>query len=242
MARRSVKSSTRKYPRSWKKKKYVRKRTYAKKRVSRYITNSTSIGGMPDGKIVKMPYNETSTFNSFGGAQSFGVLNIMSIYDPLVSGSGTNHQPFGRDEMKNFYKRYLVLGAKVVSTFTWNAAPGDVAVQCFSLLDEDNTLPSLLHTKKERYPAKVKLLLPDKSKRVVISNYYSASKWHKINKSALAADHQMSSIMEQSPAKQTYLNFGVQSADSASSSGVVSVDNMIYFCVKLLDPQPILGS
>jgi len=210
---------------------------------SSYISNNTSIAGMPDGKVVKMFYSDFSSFVSTSGVQSFGTFLLSSIYDPLASGSGTNHQPYGYDQYAVFYKKYIVLGAKVTSTFTWTTNAATRPVLCYSMLDEDNTLPSPQYTKVERYPDKCKILIQDFSKSVTIVNKYSASKWHKISSNALTADHQLSAVYNANPtAKPVYLNQGIQTLDMANTSNSVNVVTNIEYVVKLLDPLPILGS
>ena len=209
---------------------------------STYIRNNTSIAGMGDGKVVKMFYSDFSSFVSTSGVHSFGTFYLTSIYDPLASGSGTNHQPYGYDQYSVFYKKYLVLGAKVTSTFSWTTNAATRPVLCYSVLDEDNTLPSEQYTKKERYPDKCKMLLPDFSKSVTITNKYSAAQWHKINKEALTADHQLASLYGSNPAKPVYLNQGIQTMDMANTSNSVNVVTNIEYVVKLLDPAPIGGS
>jgi len=168
---------------------YRRKKKYRKKAfASPYVSNSATISGMPNGKVVRLRYDDFSSFISTSGNHSFGTFNVASIYDPLVSGSGTNHQPFGHDQYSVFYNKYIVIGAKVTSKFMWTLNATRL-VCVYSILDEDTTLPDYLQIKQERYPAKVKTLVADKTKTVTITNYYSPSKWHKISKSSLIADH-----------------------------------------------------
>lgn len=240
--KRSFKKSSRR--RSFKK----RRRSIVKKAPALYtarkfISNSTSLQPFPNGKIMKMPYHDFSSHISTSGLHSYSSWLLTSIYDPLFAGSGRNAQPYGHDEMVPFYARYVVLGAKVVSTFRWSTSSATRPVACYALLDDDSTLPTILQTKQERYGPKVQILKADSTSSVSITNFYSAAKWHKMSKNALSADHQLTAQLGASPTnKPVYLHAGIQTADSANTSNTVDIYTKIIYVVKLMDPKPILGS
>lgn len=216
-------------------------RTYPVGSIPRYVNNSTSIAGMPDGKVIRMNYSERIALAGSSGAHAFNTWNANSIFDPNYTLTG--HQPYGHDEYNQFYRKYLVLGCKVTTSFEYaSTSLNTQPVACFAVLDEDLGLPTFLHTKEERYPEKVKYLHPYDVKEVNIVNYYDAAKWHKITQAALTADHQSVAAFGANPDKGVYLHTGIQSSDSSSTSSQVQIRNRFQFIVKLLEPLPILGS
>lgn len=72
----------------------------------------------PPTYFAKMRYVETFSLAT-GVAGVFGTsvkMNLNSLYDPNNSGGG--HQPYGFDQIKALYAKYLVSGVKVHITFT----------------------------------------------------------------------------------------------------------------------------
>lgn len=190
-----------------------------------------------------MPYYTYKVYGSSAGVLAFESFRLMGIYDPEVSVGG--HQPYGHDEYAQFYKDYQVVGAKIVSRFSWHNPPvaGAIGVQCFAVPDEDTTLPADIPTRIERYGlGSTRMLKPDPHAQVTITTYFSAKKWLKMSKSSLLAEHQYRSTFGSDPALTPYLNCGIQSLDEASTSAPVHIENRIMYIVKCLNPKNILGS
>lgn len=198
---------------------------------------------MKDGKIVKLPYYEHRQIASTTGAKNFATFRLMGIFDPDYGVGG--HQPYGHDQYSTFYNEYQVVGAKVVSRFTWHNPPSGsaIGVMCYAIPDEDTTLPTDVDTMVERYGlGSTRVLKPDSKATVTITTYFSAKKWYKMSKTALLAEHQLRAQFGADPFRTPYLNVGIQSLDGTSTSEPVHMENRIMYIVKLLEPKNILGS
>lgn len=234
----------RKYKKGKRGSRRYRKRSYRGKsfRYNASLSNSLGMPGLPNGKVVVMPYHDQVRWltSSLGSHALMGGYRVNGLYDPYIPTGGA--QPLSHDEYANHYNKYCVLGAKVTTTFMWTqpSDAGNGPVLCFSWLDSDNTAPTTYSTKRERYGNKCKILQADPSKSVTIVNYFSAKKWFKV-KDPLD-DHQSQATFGMDPTKTIYNVVGVQSVDSGVTSGIVMIQQRIDYIVKLLDPKPILGS
>lgn len=221
-----------------------RKRVYRKKKRTKrnelYLTNSTgALPGLNNGHIVKMPYYNIKqlTVGSFG-LHELQVLRLNGIYDPDTSTGGA--QPMSHDEFATFYENYQVIGAKAVTTFRWSSTAANAAVTCFAWPDDDTTAPPTIATKRERYPGKVKTLLPDLTETVSITNYFSAKKFFAAKD--VADEHQLKAPFTGDPFHQAYLVTGVQDPWEVGAISPVAVETKITYIVRLLDPKPIFSS
>lgn len=70
----------------------------------------------PDGIIAKLRYTNAHTLSPSTTGSDWVVYNANSVFSPENSGSG--HQPMGFDQYALLYNHFIVLGAKVVVTFT----------------------------------------------------------------------------------------------------------------------------
>ncbi len=76
----------------------------------------------------KLTYAETYAFTT-GAAGVVGSTQLMSlgsIFDPNITGVG--HQPYGHDQLAEWYSRYLVLAARVRLVCTTPGATAEIAV------------------------------------------------------------------------------------------------------------------
>jgi len=198
--------------------------------------------GMPQGKIVKMPYfHNRSVTGGTAGVHELQVYRLNSIYDPDLT-NVLGGQPLTHDEFATFYGQYQVVGAKVTTTFRWLTSNFESTrnVMCFAFPDSDSTAPSTLATKRERYPGKCRILNARPGASVTIKNFYSAKKFHNI--SDIKDEHQLKAAFNASPFLEAYLVAGCQDELSASTLTPVVLQTVISYMVRLIDPKPILGS
>lgn len=75
---------------------------------------TNSIFPFPNKWVMNLAYGVNETVNILandGGLWRGNQFNLTSLYDPDVTNSGRNGQPYGFDEVKQFYKRYVVIRA-----------------------------------------------------------------------------------------------------------------------------------
>jgi hypothetical protein len=84
-------------------------------------------------------YAETFSFTT-GAAGVMGTSQLMSLnslFDPNITGVG--HQPYGFDQLSTWYKRYLVLRARITLVATTPGSAADITV-AWKLDNPDNFL------------------------------------------------------------------------------------------------------
>lgn len=77
---------------------------------NRIIRIPRGAGPIPEGEIVHLKYTTPFTITSTGGAQTFHVFKINSLYDPDLTLTG--HQPYGRDQLAGLFQLYQVYKCK----------------------------------------------------------------------------------------------------------------------------------
>lgn len=117
------------------KKKYVKKyrkspRTYRRKRYVKK-TGATPrsvipINGFPNSMLVRMKYVQSVVLNPDGIAPVLYQFRCNSIYDPDYTGTG--HQPRSSDEFAQIYKHYNVISSKI--TVRCNPSTSTNTVPC----------------------------------------------------------------------------------------------------------------
>lgn len=238
MVRRSVKRYTKKKRNySWKsKKKYSRKKKRSgalRVGVRNEMTNSFNF--LPNNTVMKMTYYQDVIYNTTGVNQSDHLYRTNSIFDPdatLFAGT----QPLFHDQAQTFFERYVVLGAKVTSTFRW-AINNTVnhPVLCYSVLDNDVTMATTTSVgKREAYPKCIKTLRSDPSSVVTLSSYFSAKKF--FSSKDPTDDHQICAEFGANPVRQGYCHVGIQSIQNLDSPNIL-VSTKIVYIVKLIDPK-----
>lgn len=94
----------------------VRGRT-SKKRRAVGIYKRLPIGGFKPHQVVRLKYSDVVSLDAGSGASGTAgyVFQANNIFDPDNTGAG--HQPLYRDTWAGIYKSYVVLGAKIKSTY-----------------------------------------------------------------------------------------------------------------------------
>lgn len=86
---------------------------------------------VPPGMWCSFRYADKITLTNTVGAYSYNVYRMNSLFDPDFSNGGSNHQPYGFDQLAALYTKYRV------SEFTWNvtvvANSGSNSVAAISL-------------------------------------------------------------------------------------------------------------
>lgn len=126
------------------KKRYYRRRQYSRRRI---VPKRPVLGnGFAQQQVCKLRYVDTKTFTyNADGSLALHNFSCNSIFDPDFTGVG--HQPLGHDQWQLIYKRYLVLGSKIMIRVLASSDdnlvyPVTVGVQ----LTNDGTVSSNLNT------------------------------------------------------------------------------------------------
>lgn len=216
-------------------------------RKPRIATETTVKSLAPDGKIVRVPYcDKLVGLISTTGVHQFNSYMLNYLYDPDYSNGGSNHQPYGFDQLATFYERSIVLEAVVTATFRWTTWDTNyLDVLAYVIVDDDTSLPTTVDLKQERYGNRVCKVFgaATGNQMVTIRTTYNASKWFHIPQKSLTADHQMYSINSGgAPTKPVYCHVGIQTLDGVSTSASSDVDVRIEFRARMLDLKSVAGS
>lgn len=137
----------------------VRKRTWKKRSaVKRYRSSAARrrgrpmrprygprrIGGLAKKHTARLRYSQMVTLDPTAGTIAAHIFRANSLFDPDQSGLG--HQPYGFDQLMQWYDHYTVIGSKMtarpIPVGTPNVTPGvalihlsDTLVQPFSSVD-----------------------------------------------------------------------------------------------------------
>lgn len=233
----------------YKKRKSFKKRPYKKgRRTTRYKKKSRrkslaksnpltdSFNLIPANKVIKMRYKQDFAQVSTLGIHVFNTFRMNSIYDPNYTTS-TGGQPLFHDEMAQFFMNYIVLGAKVITTFRWGKADSiKVPTVCFSIPDDDVLLTYPTTVEKELiYPRFTRVLKADPTASVSISTFFSCKKFFSI-KDPTDQLNEVGAIFGANPTKVAYVHVGIQPI-GAHTPGSVVCSTKIEYVVKCIQPK-----
>lgn len=223
-------------------KKYRKKRTMKRgknieyTRVRKFSSPQKLVfnGCMPDNMIVKLKYAQTALFTIVSGAPALQVFRANSIYDPDFNVGG--HQPLGHDQWAGFYKKYVVIGLRVVArteaTNLANSAKGAQLKQV--LVCNTEAAPSYaLATYSEQQGAKTNLVSYNTGAKT-ISGYYSMNKYLGKSKQGYLDEDDNSAIFGTNPANEVYVQHYVGTSDDTTNGSATVIYDLEYI-VKLYD-------
>jgi len=126
---------------------------------------------LPRSLIRVLPYTNTialTSGNSGATSASTQVFRLNSLFDPDLSGTG--HQPYGFDQLSQWYNSYLVTNAKITITFTTLGSTSDLV--CLWSFRASNTASATignvaLENAMERPNVGAMLLSPSGNSRTV---------------------------------------------------------------------------
>lgn len=161
-------------------KSFGRRRSY-RKRSSIPSLRSTTSGGFPKQKIVKLRYNETIQLNAPLAGVGAYVVSANSLYDPNTTGVG--HQPMGYDLWATVYNHYTVIGSRIRATFALSGATS-ASLALGVCLDDDGGISGMNPSKLiERGDSTYRIVNDSysQSRPMNITKGFSAKKWFGIS-------------------------------------------------------------
>lgn len=219
------------------------KRSFKKRKMggpSRTIV--PSIRGMPfaDRYFVKLRYCDdrnlsipASTVTATGHS-----YRINSLYDPDLTGVG--HQPFGRDQIAQFYNKYRVFGVKYKWTL-WNtdsAVPLLIAV----LPSNSSALDTDWNTIIERGYAKSIVLPPGGARgTMTMKGFASVAKVHGVKKNIVRTDDTFAAFQANNPSREVYLHLYGKAMDGSTAITLRGRLELVFYC-EMFDRILLTGS
>jgi len=127
--------------------------------------------------MATLRYNECVAINPpASGLFIYYAFNATSLFDPNFSGAG--HQPYGFDQIAQFYDHYTVHKARIKVRFNHGNTVASVPIFCSVIVDDANStaMASPEHV-MESGTARYRILLPDSSKSCRVSTSVNVKKF-----------------------------------------------------------------
>lgn len=192
----------------------------------------------PDVMRVRLRYNAVKDLSG-GGLSGFNAIVFRgnSIFDPDFSGGG--HQPLGHDQWANFYRRYRVLGSKIiVRAASDSAAPAGIGV----VPQNTNTVLSQRTEYAEASYVKNVPLGADASHAIaMIENYVSTAKMRGGPPNYVRLNEDLSALVGANPAQQFYWHVFGYSLD-ATVNWVIKLEVEVQYYVEFYDRETLAQS
>lgn len=215
----------------------VRRRVRTRKAVTSRSTypRYSALPGLPSVKNVILPYH-MEYVTSVGSTITSQTFNSANAHDPDYTGTG--HQPRGWDQYKAFYKSYRVTACSIKATFFWEETPSQ-SHSCGIYIDDDSTFAfSNTNDLYEKNGKKTRHLLPDRTNKVVLSEYVNLSKC--TNKALMTQRTAVgSSPSEAAPFIHVW---SIANNTATLSYGPVRVHCQLHYHIQLFEPVDITGS
>lgn len=207
-----------------------RKEKKNSKKYNRYRdTSSVVIKGpriVPDSFSTKLTYTLSSTIASSLGAYGHQIWRGNSLYDPDLTGTGT--QPAGYNELVAFYENYRVTGSSIelVAYSNNSTIPDDLVLRpqpSSVLIGSNQDVFSELPYAERRSGY-------SKETKLKFKQYMSSNKILGVKKDAIRIDDQFQAVVGTNPENQWFWVLTYQPADKAASQGMYYTAKITYYC------------
>lgn len=222
----------RKRTRPARRRRYVRKQRAYRKRAGKYIRfprapKSYNFAPLGTVQTANLRYCDNITIDCSAGVSGDYVFSANGLYDPNITGTG--HQPYGFDQMMNFFNHYTCTGSRcVVRAASTVAAPFYVGIAL-----RDDNIPLLgvsLQTLMEQSGIVFKISnYGDSTRPVVVSRGFSMRKFFRGSK---LGDKEYSGDAANNPGDQAYFHVVVVPAageDLAAQRLLLQIDYHTIF-------------
>lgn len=222
----------------YKKRKYKRKRKGRRRRYKRNFlrTRMGTLSGMPGQRLVCQRYADTTKLTSTSGVIAEHKLAANNVFDPLAAAGG--HQPMGFDQMAGLYNHYVVLGSKLVCTFSDISGTSSIVVGAY-LSDDLTTLYINHRTYKEAKRGQQKVIVYNRSP-TYIKCKYSAKKFHGV-KDVKDNITTLGAAVNANPTETAVYHIYAATLDGISTSAVYC-SYYIDYIVAYSEPVDLAGS
>jgi len=217
--------------RVYKKKKYAKKRTTRKRRIPR------GLSGFAREQIRTLSYSDSFTMSNTAGILSEYQFRANSLFDPNLSGTG--HQPFGFDQIAQFYNHYDVLSSyikvTVVSPIGQNPS-GAVAVGAY--LSDDASAYADWSTYSEAKRGTMRIIAPFFAGKSIIKSSFNKKKFY----SKSVDNGATTALVTNNPAEEVVYHIWQQPLDKTSNTYAFQYTVLQTFKVRFFEPKDIVAS
>lgn len=213
-----------------------RRKKGQKRSTYRSIVTGPNMTGINPQVYSKLKYTGTISRTSTSGADAFYVWSVNDIFDPDVTGTGT--QPLGRDQWANFFNSYRVMGCK--ATITMKGGGVGVPILIAWGPNPGITGPASTDVACQTRGWRWKLVDPTNDK--CRFSFYCRP-WINIgiSKSRYSDDDLFAAAIGSSPSQRTSCEVALRSADGSSTSTVILAVELVYY-VRFFSPVVLAAS
>lgn len=194
------------YRKSYKPKRYRRKRRGLQQGRRRPNISRSLSSPIPDRMFTTLKYSTLSTMNYAGGLTAIRFRGN-SLFDPDFSGVG--HQPYGFDQWANFYNRYRVYGVsyRITPTNTSTIYQGEVLVQH----RPNSVLSASIEEANEGPYSQLKALPVEGAGRPpTFRGYHSVAKVYGVSRKQVRSEQDFGALISDNPPVNTFINIYLQ--------------------------------
>lgn len=210
-----------------------KKRVYRKKQKLLNV----SIFPLPRQTYRKLKYIESFSLDSgVGSVLASYTFSCNGLYDPNITSVG--HQPYGFDQMMNFYNHYEVVASQIKVTMADSNATNAMAMIC-RVDANGNLITSNAQLAMEQPDTKKVIFNPSEAHRTVIKQSWTQKKYFGSRKSG--ADT-LCGTAGQNPAEQSYYIIGLASVDPLANAAALFVTVEIDYVARFFEPLELTSS
>lgn len=162
------------------------------------------------------------------------VFSCNGIYDPDITRIG--HQPSGFDQLMSMYDHYVVIGAKITTTFVNN--DNNHGVVCAVDVRDRSTLEPDMRVTQESGTAKTAVLTSENSGRGAVTITYKINPNKFLGRSKPLADPQLKGSDQKNPDEQCYFHIMLSSLDAGSVDST-TISSILEYQVIFIEPKPV---
>lgn len=208
----------------------------------RFAPMSRSAYPLGTSTVKRFKYTEFFTINpSIGSAGSY-VFKANDLYDPNFTGTG--HQPYGFDQIIQFYNHFQVLGAKV--TFKvypgTNAPPFVMGVR----LDDTNSLTTTNVDYLMEQPRNKRKLIGTGNnttdKNTQITHTFSGSKFFRVAPTAFKGNRAYMGTSGSSPSEEAYFICWIGPTNGSTDLTTYDCSVEIEYIARFTEPREVSPS
>ncbi|AXQ66532.1 MAG: putative capsid protein [Circoviridae sp.] len=162
------------------------------------------------------------------------VFSCNGIYDPDITRIG--HQPSGFDQLMMMYDHYVVIGAKITTTFVNN--DNNHGVVCAVDVRDRPTLEPDMRVSQESGTVKTAVITSENSGRGTVTITYKVNPNRFLGRSKPLADPELKGDSLKNPNEQCYFHIMMSSLDAGSVDGT-SISSIIEYQAIFIEPKPV---
>lgn len=210
--------------------KYKRKRRDLSLQVDRPLGKS---------RLAKFSYVAQISINPALGSVGGYIFSANDLYDPDVTSTG--HQPYGFDQLMQFFNHFTVLGSKcTASLVNGSSTPCILGIQ---LRDSSTSISGTSpETVLERPDVTYRMSMASGNGAVSVTKNFSASKYFGMKKSAIINDSEYRGNASASPTEQAYYHVFVSPTVSTDDVPATNITVRLEYFAVLNEPKVLTSS